>query len=68
MKQQENGEQYMKIFVALYSSPLVSSIGRFPTKAMRLRFDQEKKSLYSRLLVEPSVRNGASPTSATTMR
>jgi hypothetical protein len=28
----------------------------------------KKKSLYSCLLVEPSVRNGASSTSATTMR
>jgi hypothetical protein len=28
----------------------------------------KNNSLYSRLLVEPSVRNGASPTSATTMR
>jgi hypothetical protein len=43
--------------------------GRCPTEAMRLRFDQEKKeSLYSRLLVELSASNGASPTSATTMR
>jgi hypothetical protein len=30
--------------------------------------DSIKKSLYGRLLVEPSVRHGASPTSATTMR
>jgi hypothetical protein len=42
-------------------------LGRSPTEATRLRFDQEKRSLYSRLLVECSVRNGASPTSATTM-
>jgi hypothetical protein len=28
----------------------------------------KKKALYSRLLVEPSVPNGASPTSATTIR
>jgi hypothetical protein len=42
-------------------------LGRSPTEATRLRFVQEKKSVYSRLLVEPSVRNGASPTSSTTM-
>jgi hypothetical protein len=38
--------------------------GRSATEATRLRLDEEK----SRLLVEPSVRNGASPTSAATMR
>jgi hypothetical protein len=39
-------------------------LGRSPTEATRLRFDQEKSSL----LVEPSVRNGASHTRAITMR
>jgi hypothetical protein len=55
--------------VAPSNEPEHSSVfGRSPTETTRLRFDQEIKSLYSRLLVEPSVRNGASPTSATTMR
>jgi hypothetical protein len=34
---------------------------RSPIEATRLRFDQGKKSLYSRVLVKPSVRNAASP-------
>jgi hypothetical protein len=46
------------------TSLLVSNLGRSPTEATQLRFDQKKSSL----LVEPSVCNGASPTSVTTMR
>jgi hypothetical protein len=44
------------------------TLSRSPTEATRLRFDQEEKLLYSRLLVEPSIRNGASPTSAITIQ
>jgi hypothetical protein len=42
-------------------------LGCSPTGATRVR-SNEGKSLYSRLLVEPPVRNSASPTSATTTR
>jgi hypothetical protein len=71
--------EFMQLFVAnatkkeakevyLFSSTCslycLAFYGRSPTEATRLFFDQEK----SRLLVKPSVRNGASPTSATTMR
>jgi hypothetical protein len=46
----------------------ITHLGPSPTEATQLRFDQEKKSFHSRLLVEPSVCNGASPTSVTTTR